>query len=1454
MKKLYILLLSIFFSGILFAQQPILLLTETFENGTTGFDFTSGGVGTNTGTNNWVINNNYSGGGIYPDTPSQDSTVGGATITGAPYSHYLHINDSQAAPANCSWNTNNTSDRFTFIGSSFCTLGMTDVKFTFLWVCEGDTTAYGEVYYKADGGPWTKTGQAKYYNQNKWKYEMLNDVNFNNVQNLQLGFRWVNPPSGVSPNIAFGIDDIIAVGTYDNINHPVTVNVTSVSPTTVCQDDFLLINYSLSAPLCEGTYRIEMSDKFGSFTNPANGGVFSIFAPDTTGAIGFQVPSDSAGTCFRIRINRVSPEPMITGTASICFTIQDCPESIFTSAAPVMSDNDTTCVLSVIDVKFYSFGVFGAGALINTYTAQLSDSTGSFATPYQLGTLVSNTAYGGPPGNVSGLIPGNVPAGCGYYVRVISNHPATIGTTIGPFCLVHCDELTNNHEDLHFCVPLNVQPYPLCDTFSIHPNQWTNQANYDTCNNWTIELHSMMDFSLINSGGLGVYHDSIGGNFELCMPPDKNLLPVPPGAYYMRMVSNCSNQQWNQTGSVIRITIGSPDTIPPQIFLNDTVTCNAGIVPVYVNPFNHPPSDYEWSSNVLNNTNPFIWQYNPLLIDFTNANPQDAYFVVREINFGCYGPYSDRATLTIITTPSVNITGDTVICLGDTVSFNVGYLKETYYNWDAPAGVEIYDEANSQVAMIFDSVGTFTISNFSLNKCGSDSNVHTVYVKTIYNVDLGADKTTCSGTPISLNAQMLPVDKVFTTKDTTVNVGKQGAMFNIIAHSDVVIDSFAVHYLATPQTVDAEIYRKQGTYRTFEQTPAAWSYIGTYSGFTPNPPSQFTVIPAILNSGQGQPITAGDTMAFYITTANFTPVNMQYTNGIGITQGVVYKTDGVIDFVQGTINAYPFGAFIGPRVLDVRIYYTTKAGIKYLWNTGDTAATILSTPVQSGLYSVLVYDTSGCKNFDSLYVTVKPTPQASAGADASLCIGATHQINGSTSVPAIHWTPSTGLSNDTILNPIFDYNHSMEYVLTANDTNGCSKKDTIVITVHPLPVVYAGPDTGLCADIPYNLQATSNADTVLWSPASGIDNPVILNPAFTSSVTVNYVLSVADSFGCRNQDTVLIKVGHPPLLTAGPDTTLCEGVIYVFPSSTDGQNIVWTPSVGLSDSSIISPVFSYYQNAEYIISATDTNGCGKKDTVDITVHPSPQVYAGSDTAFCAGTPYNLQATSNADTLWWSPVTGLNNPAILNPAVTSTVSLNYTLFASNTFGCVSHDDVHISIGRPSILNAGPDTVLCDADAYVFPAVTDGQNILWSPSSGLSDPNVLNPTFTGDSGVYLLIAYDTIGCAATDTVIISRKNCDVYLKVPAAFSPNGDGHNDHFTVFGQNMTEYEIRIFNRWGELVYHSTDLTELNDLSRGWDGTYKGKLQELGTFVYYVHAVDILGKKYDPKGNITLVR
>ena len=112
---------------------------------------------------------------------------------------------------------------------------------------------------------------------------------------------------------------------------------------------------------------------------------------------------------------------------------------------------------------------------------------------------------------------------------------------------------------------------------------------------------------------------------------------------------------------------------------------------------------------------------------------------------------------------------------------------------------------------------------------------------------------------------------------------------------------------------------------------------------------------------------------------------------------------------------------------------------------------------------------------------------------------------------------------------------------------------------------------------------------------------------------------------------------------------------------------------------------------------------------------------------------------------------------------------------------------------------------------------------------------------------------------DTSCLKITPCDysihtVDIFIPNAFSPNGDGVNEHFTVFGKQITEYEIKIFNRVGSLMYISEDASEVSDTTRGWDGTYKGKMQDVGVYVYFIRGKDAKGSVFNKKGDITLIR
>jgi gliding motility-associated-like protein len=143
---------------------------------------------------------------------------------------------------------------------------------------------------------------------------------------------------------------------------------------------------------------------------------------------------------------------------------------------------------------------------------------------------------------------------------------------------------------------------------------------------------------------------------------------------------------------------------------------------------------------------------------------------------------------------------------------------------------------------------------------------------------------------------------------------------------------------------------------------------------------------------------------------------------------------------------------------------------------------------------------------------------------------------------------------------------------------------------------------------------------------------------------------------------------------------------------------------------------------------------------------------------------------------------------------------------------------------------------------------GVTYQWAPPSGLSDPNIANPIVTLDRDMeYVLTASSPAGCSSTDTIRIKVfKGVELY--VPTAFTPNGDGLNDILRAIPIGLRFNYLKIFDRWGNQVFQTTDHR------KGWDGSFRGKAMPSGTFAWTVSASTSDGKTITRHGSLQLIR
>lgn len=178
-------------------------------------------------------------------------------------------------------------------------------------------------------------------------------------------------------------------------------------------------------------------------------------------------------------------------------------------------------------------------------------------------------------------------------------------------------------------------------------------------------------------------------------------------------------------------------------------------------------------------------------------------------------------------------------------------------------------------------------------------------------------------------------------------------------------------------------------------------------------------------------------------------------------------------------------------------------------------------------------------------------------------------------------------------------------------------------------------------------------------------------------------------------------------------------------------------------------------------------------------------------------------------------------------------------------------IHPAMFNPSI-SANPDTITLGESSQLSVTYVDGVSYQWEPSNSLSQPDIENPVATPDSTTtYTVHMLDSLGCASERSirvVVIYQPCAEPYVFIPNAFSPNGDGHNDFFTVRGDGLTEVNLIIYDRWGEKIFETDQSTQ------GWDGMYQGKLLPPDVYGYYLRVRCFGGAYFVKKGNVTLLR
>lgn len=531
-----------------------------------------------------------------------------------------------------------------------------------------------------------------------------------------------------------------------------------------------------------------------------------------------------------------------------------------------------------------------------------------------------------------------------------------------------------------------------------------------------------------------------------------------------------------------------------------------------------------------------------------------------------------------------------------------------------------------------------------------------------------------------------------------------------------------------------------------------------------------------------------------------------------------------IDTMVLIINAYPNAvlpedtAFCagGSVVLDAG----SSPNLNLQWSGGESTQTI--TVDSTGIYKLTVTNSFGCSDSDSVRVVVHDLPKLTLRGDTNVCVGESLSLNAKNSGSTYLWNTNETTQEITISNEGL-------YDVVVTDLNSCQSRDTMELILNPLPVIDLGNDTTVCEGDSVVVNA-GVWKTILWGDNQTSESITVK----TNSVT--YV-DITNENNCPGSDTIKVQVNPLPMVDLGNDTTNCEGDSIIIDAGNSGLNYRW--STGELTQTIEGT------EGQYWVIVSDEIGCNTADSINISIEVIEDPFLKKDYEFCEGDSAELWADNNLNNyhISWPGFTLDSTLVIDESGVYSSLVTGQYCSESFELNGIMIDTPDVVIKKLSLL----ETVCFDYDLMELGAI--GPNIidyefLWSTGGSESEIFVYEP------GIYdVVTSYKD--CEAFNEINVDE-HCPGVLFIPNAFTPDGDGNNDVFTPKGDHVYDYRMRIYNRWGELLYTT------ESLGQGWDGNYAGNKAQQDVYVYKVeYTYNFLSGQSEQKsvvGTVALIR
>ena len=576
-----------------------------------------------------------------------------------------------------------------------------------------------------------------------------------------------------------------------------------------------------------------------------------------------------------------------------------------------------------------------------------------------------------------------------------------------------------------------------------------------------------------------------------------------------------------------------------------------------------------------------------------------------------------------------------------------------------------------------------------------------------------------------------------------------------------------------------------------------------------------------------------------------------------------------------------------------------RAVVRWNWDFGDNSTSVIKSPFHvyktSGSFKVTfsaITDIGCVSDTISKVVNLTQTPQAAflsgTACEKTAVLFTDQSAPGNGDISKWSWNFGDG-GTSALQNPshVFAYGPA-SVSLQVETKTGCKSTAAKTLQVGYLPHVSFGlPD--ICLNDLY--AAFTDSSTIAGSTQSALryrwqfgdpnaaaanpDTSLLRNPQhkYTAAGDYSVKLTVTSSDGCTGDTTRKFTVNGavpkadftvttPAALCSNADVVITDNSAVNF-GKVSRVEIFWNydtdPVTKVSDAAPGTaktythryPAFGSPASKTVQIGYQVYSGITCTDLVvkSITLLATPQLAIDSVAPVCADVaPFTVTGVREINSLAGTGVfsgTGISAAGVFNPALPPTGKRIFTYTFTSTAGCKTTDSGTVTVYPVPVADAGPDkTVLEGGSALLDAKASSNSKYLWTPAQYLDNSQLLTPRVTPLNDIsYTLAVTSADGCTASDQVNITLLK---ELKVPNAFSPNGDGINDTWKI--PYLASYPgaiVEVYNRYGQKVYSSTDYT------REWNGTYNGGPLPTGT--YYWIIIPGNGRR-QLNGSVTIIR